>query len=129
MHAALARIAAAAGNPRPSLHPATRPARGPITGEVVMIVVSFVMIVVSVTRISQNRAPTTRQQSTGSFLFPAIVRHKTDMPTALRNVRSQGQSGKHMLALRFSAFGPIGHELFITEIDDDTWLRAPAGLF
>jgi hypothetical protein len=30
--------------------------------------------------------------------------HETDMPTALRNVRSQGQSGKHMLALSFSAF-------------------------
>jgi hypothetical protein len=28
------------------------------------------------------------------------------MPTALRNVRSQGQSGKHMLALSFSGFGP-----------------------
>jgi hypothetical protein len=29
-----------------------------------------------------------------------------DMPTALLNVRSQGQSGKHMLALGFSAFDP-----------------------
>jgi hypothetical protein len=28
------------------------------------------------------------------------------MPTALRNVRSQGQSGKHLLALSFSAFDP-----------------------
>ncbi len=28
------------------------------------------------------------------------------MPTVLRNVRSQGQSGKHLLALSFSAFGP-----------------------
>jgi hypothetical protein len=32
--------------------------------------------------------------------------HETDMPTALRDVRSQGQSGKHMLALSFSAFDP-----------------------
>jgi hypothetical protein len=31
-------------------------------------------------------------------------RHETDMPTALRNVRSQGQSGKHLLALSFSGF-------------------------
>jgi hypothetical protein len=29
------------------------------------------------------------------------------MPTALRDVRSQGQSGKHMLALSFSGFDPI----------------------
>jgi hypothetical protein len=28
------------------------------------------------------------------------------MPTTLRNVRSQGQSGKHLLALRFSGFDP-----------------------
>jgi hypothetical protein len=37
---------------------------------------------------------------------PTIFRYwpETDMPTALRNVRSQGQSGKHMLALSFSAF-------------------------
>jgi hypothetical protein len=34
--------------------------------------------------------------------------HETDMPTALRDVRSQGQSGKHMLALSFSGFDPIG---------------------
>src|ERR1035437_9195278 len=32
--------------------------------------------------------------------------HQTDMPTALSNVRSQGQSGKHMLALSFSGFDP-----------------------
>ena len=30
--------------------------------------------------------------------------HETDMPTALRNVRYQGQSGKHVLALSFSGF-------------------------
>jgi len=28
------------------------------------------------------------------------------MPTALRDVRSQGQSGKHLLALSFSGFDP-----------------------
>ena len=32
--------------------------------------------------------------------------HETDMPTALRDVRSQGQSGKHLLALSFSGFDP-----------------------
>ena len=34
------------------------------------------------------------------------TRHETDMPTALRNVRYQGQSGKHVLALSFSGFDP-----------------------
>jgi hypothetical protein len=28
------------------------------------------------------------------------------MPTPLRNVRSRGQSGKHLLALSFSGFDP-----------------------
>jgi len=28
------------------------------------------------------------------------------MPTALRDVRSQGQSGKHLLAWSFSGFDP-----------------------
>src|SRR6267378_2032811 len=32
--------------------------------------------------------------------------HETDMPTALRDVRSQGQTGKHILALSFSGFDP-----------------------
>jgi hypothetical protein len=32
--------------------------------------------------------------------------HETDMATALRNVRSQAQSGKHVLALSFSGFDP-----------------------
>src|SRR3979411_2580982 len=32
--------------------------------------------------------------------------HRTDMPTALRDVRFQGQSGKHMLTLSFSGFDP-----------------------
>jgi len=32
--------------------------------------------------------------------------HETDMPILLRNVRSQGQSGKHVLALSFSGLDP-----------------------
>jgi hypothetical protein len=32
--------------------------------------------------------------------------HVSDMPTLFRNVRSQGQSGKHVLALSFSGFDP-----------------------
>src|SRR6267154_4040413 len=32
--------------------------------------------------------------------------HETDMPTAVRDVRSQGQSGKHMLGLSSSQFDP-----------------------
>ena len=32
--------------------------------------------------------------------------HETDMPTTLRDVRFQGQSGKHMLAARSSGFDP-----------------------
>src|SRR5258705_10802572 len=32
--------------------------------------------------------------------------HETDMPTLFRNVRSQGQSRKHVLALSFSGFDP-----------------------
>jgi hypothetical protein len=38
--------------------------------------------------------------------FCNTIGHETDMPTALRNVRSQGQSGKHMLAGSFSGFDP-----------------------
>jgi hypothetical protein len=30
--------------------------------------------------------------------------HETDMPAAVRDVRSQGQSGKHILAVSFSGF-------------------------
>ena len=38
---------------------------------------------------------------------PNTWQHRpSDMPTALRNVRSQGQSGKHLLALSFSGFDP-----------------------
>src|SRR5437879_5163448 len=36
-------------------------------------------------------------------------RHETDMPAALRNVRSQGQSGKYMLAWSFSDLDQRGH--------------------
>jgi hypothetical protein len=32
--------------------------------------------------------------------------HETDMPTLLRDVRSQGQSRKHIVALRSSRFDP-----------------------
>jgi hypothetical protein len=32
--------------------------------------------------------------------------HETDMPAALRDVRSQGQSGKHLLAVSISPFDP-----------------------
>ena len=32
--------------------------------------------------------------------------HEADMPTVFRNVRYQGQSGKHVLALSFSGFDP-----------------------
>src|SRR5258705_10095504 len=32
--------------------------------------------------------------------------HETDMPTLFRNVRSQGQSRKHVLELSFSGFDP-----------------------
>ena len=34
--------------------------------------------------------------------------HETDIRIALRNVRSQGQSGKHFLALSFSGFDHVG---------------------
>src|SRR5882672_247806 len=32
--------------------------------------------------------------------------HETDMPTAMRDVRSRGQSGKHILAVSLSRFDP-----------------------
>jgi hypothetical protein len=32
--------------------------------------------------------------------------HETDIPTALRDVRSQGQSGKHLVAASISPFDP-----------------------
>jgi hypothetical protein len=37
----------------------------------------------------------------------SAVGSETDMPTTLRDVRFRGQSGKHMLALRFSGFDPF----------------------
>jgi hypothetical protein len=37
-------------------------------------------------------------------LHESVVGNETDMPTPSPNVRSQRQSGKHMLALSFSAF-------------------------
>ncbi len=37
---------------------------------------------------------------------PNAQPQETDMPTLFRNVRSQGQSGKHVLALSFSGFDP-----------------------
>jgi hypothetical protein len=41
-----------------------------------------------------------------TFVSDVAYWHETDMPTALRDVRSQGQSGKHSLALSFSGFDP-----------------------
>src|SRR6267143_3695369 len=35
-----------------------------------------------------------------------VLWHETDMPTAMRDVRSRGQSGKHLLAARISPFDP-----------------------
>jgi len=40
--------------------------------------------------------------------------HETDMPTALRDVRSQEKSGKHMLALSFSGFDPQRTSMALT---------------
>jgi hypothetical protein len=34
------------------------------------------------------------------------VWHEADMPTASRDVRFRGQSGKHLLAMSFSGFDP-----------------------
>jgi hypothetical protein len=36
----------------------------------------------------------------------SVLGHETDMPTALRNFRFQGSSGKYMLALSFFGFDP-----------------------
>src|SRR5258708_26091301 len=43
-----------------------------------------------------------RQGETMQKNFPRAPGHKTDMPTVFRDVRFQGQSGKHLLALSFS---------------------------
>ena len=40
------------------------------------------------------------------LLHESACGHETDIPTALRNVRYQGQSGKRVLALSFSGFDP-----------------------
>jgi hypothetical protein len=40
--------------------------------------------------------------------------HETDMPTAMRDVRSRGQSGKHILAVSFSGFDPTETSSLIT---------------
>ncbi len=40
------------------------------------------------------------------LMSPIVRWHETDMATAFRNVRSQGQSGKHLLALSFSDCDP-----------------------
>jgi hypothetical protein len=50
--------------------------------------------------------PSTNRQSTTSNDLDVAVWHFSDMPAALRDVRSQGQSGKHMLASSFSGFDP-----------------------
>jgi hypothetical protein len=49
-------------------------------------------------------APTNAAKRKKSPCQPGAVHtwHKTDVPTALRNVRYEGQSGKHVLALSFS---------------------------
>jgi hypothetical protein len=47
--------------------------------------------------------------------------HETDMPTLLRNVRSQGQSGKHLLTLRFSGFDPQQTSLTDAPVNDYVW--------
>jgi hypothetical protein len=50
------------------------------------------------------------------------------MPTLLRNVRSQGQSGNHMLALSFSGFDPTqtlrGHSAGDTPVETSQLLIA-----
>jgi hypothetical protein len=50
-------------------------------------------------RATSREAPTHDGAGVGTW-------HETYMPTLLRDVRSRGQSGKHLLALSFSAFDP-----------------------
>jgi hypothetical protein len=45
-------------------------------------------------------------ERTDSDRVDVALWHFSDMPTALRDVRFQGQSGKHMLTLSFSGFDP-----------------------
>jgi hypothetical protein len=40
------------------------------------------------------------------LLCMSLFWHETDMPTALRDVRSQEQSGKHLLTVSSSQFDP-----------------------
>src|SRR5258706_13622859 len=51
-------------------------------------------------------APTNAAKREENPCQPGAVHtwHETDMPTASRDVRSQGQSGKHLLGLSFSSF-------------------------
>jgi hypothetical protein len=42
------------------------------------------------------------------------------MPTAMRDVRSQGQSGKHILAVSFSGFDPSETLSLIVRDDEPT---------
>ena len=51
-------------------------------------------------------APTNAAKREESPCQPGAVHtwHETDMPTTLRDVRFQGQSGKHTLALSFFSF-------------------------
>src|ERR1700687_4228316 len=53
-------------------------------------------------------APTNAAKREESPCQPGAVHtwHETDMPTLFRNVRSQVQSRKHVLALSFSGFDP-----------------------
>jgi hypothetical protein len=52
--------------------------------------------------------------------------HETDMPTAMRNVRSRGQSGKHILAVSLSGFDPTETSLgAATELDTFHPTRSP----
>jgi adenylate cyclase len=51
--------------------------------------------------------------------------HETDMPTALRNVRYQGQSGKHVLALSLSGFDPIRSFTRVTDRWPSRLIRGP----
>src|SRR5258705_7839278 len=45
-------------------------------------------------------------RNAGNSIDDVGLWHETDMSSLLRNVRSQGQSGKHVLALSFSGFDP-----------------------
>src|SRR6266404_7552455 len=48
-----------------------------------------------------------RSSSGGPLYFSNVTYwHETDMPTLLRDVRFQGQNGKHVLSLSFSGFDP-----------------------